>query len=171
MRIQSIAVFLTIILLAGCAVQGPRVANPEDPFAMPIEEFMHEHAILRANLTQGEPRELEDEEWERFDDISARFLDLVGDATELEQIDMHDRRQLYELRMQMVDVVVGDVEPTVVCFRRNTTGTRLRGTRRCHTLDELRRDRFVAQEIMRYIQNIPHGAHPDGQDPTPLISN
>ena len=161
MRLTTLTAILGVFLLAGCAMTGQRVAGPEDPFAMPIDEFMQEHAILRASLTQGEPRELEEDEWEKFDDISARLVDLVGDATELEQIEMRDRNQLYELRKQMVDVVVGDVEPTMVCFRQHTTGTRLRGNTRCYTLEELERDRFVAGEIMRYIQNIPQGAHPD----------
>lgn len=158
-----------ILLVAGCATTTQRVAGPEDPFAMPIDEFMLEHAILRANLTEGEPRELEEGEWEKFDDISDRLIDLVGDATELEQIRMGDRHQLYELRTQMVELVVGDIEPTMVCFRQQTTGTRLRGTRRCYTIEDLQRDRFVAQEIMRYIHNIPQGEHPDGMDPRPLI--
>ncbi len=161
MRLNTVFVVLAVILLSACAVSGPRVASTEDPFAMPIEEFMHEHAILRASLTEGEPRELEEEEWEKFDDISARLVDLVGDATELEQIEMQDRRQLYELRMQMVDLVVGDVEPTMVCFQQHTTGTRLRGSRRCYTLEELERNRFEAQNLMRYIQSQPGGAHPD----------
>jgi hypothetical protein len=161
MRSSSILVILTIILLSGCAVTGQRVASPEDPFAMPIEEFMHEHAVLRANLMAGEPRQLEEEEWEKFDDISTRLAALVGDATELEQIETRDRHQLYELRMQMVDLVVGDIEPTMVCFQQHTTGTRLRGTRRCYTLEELERNRFEAQTLMRYIQSQPQGAHPD----------
>jgi hypothetical protein len=168
MHVKLIAAFLMLSLTVGCGVTPQRVASPEDPFAMPIDEFMLEHAILRAHLVEGEPRELDEDEWEKFDDISARLVDLVGEATELEQIDMRDRHQIYELRTQMVNVVVGDVEPAVVCFRQHVTGTRLRGNRRCYTLEDLEKDRFIAQEIMRYIQNIPQGEHPDGMDPGPL---
>lgn len=161
MRFNFIFIVMMLFLAAGCATNGQRIASLEDPFAMPIDEFMQEHAILRANLVQGEPRELGEEEWEKFDDISARLVDLIGNATEIEQIAMNDRHQLFELRSQMVDLVVGDVEPTLVCFNQYTTGTRLRGTRRCYTLEELERNRFDAQELMRYIQNIPQGRHPD----------
>jgi hypothetical protein len=161
MQIKLVAMFMILLLVAGCGVTPQRVASPEDPFAMPIDEFMVEHSILRAHLLEGEPRKLDEDEWAKFDDISARLVDLVGEATELEQIEMRDRHRLYELRTQMVNLVVGDVEPAVVCFRQHVTGTRLRGNRRCYTLEDLEKDRFIAQEIMRYIQNIPHGAHPD----------
>jgi hypothetical protein len=162
MQLKSISLVLAVLLLAGCASMGPRVPTHEDPFAMPIDEFMQEHAILRANLLEGEPRELEEDEWTKFDEISGELVDLVGDATEIEQIDMQDRHQLYELRLAMVNLVVGDVEPEMVCFRQHTTGTRLRGQRRCYTLQDLENRRFDAQALMRYIGSMPQGMDHSG---------
>lgn len=165
MRFNFISVFLITFLIAGCATNSQRLAGPEDPFAMPIDEFMQETASLYINLKQGEPRELEAEEWEEFDEIRERITELVGNATEIEQIPMNRRRQLYELRSRMVQLVAGDIQSSRVCFTENTTGTRLRGNTRCYTLAELEQNRLEAQRLMDYIQRHPRGQHPDSEDP------
>lgn len=170
MRFNSILVVLMIFLVAGCATNSKRLAGPEDPFAMPIEEFLQETERLRAGLADGEFREIEDEALSRFDEIDEKITALIGDATELEQIAMYDRQRLYELRTEMVNLVVGEREPTLVCFNQHSTGTRLRGSRRCYTLAELERNRFDARQLMQYIENHPRGQHPDGMDPfEPLV--
>lgn len=161
MRITFIPLVLMILAFAGCATNDQRTASPRDPFAMPIQEFMQEADKLRVGLAQGEPRELEKEELERFDEISERIRTLVGDATEIDQIPMDDRIQLFQLRSEMVKLAVGDVEPEIVCFKQHVTGTRLKGKRRCYTLAELENARMNAEYIMQYIQNHPQGTHPD----------
>lgn len=165
MRFTPILVVLMILLAAGCATNSKRLAGPEDPFAMPIDQFLQETERLRAGLADGEFRDIEEEDLARFDEVERKITALIGDATKLEQIAMYDRQRLYELRTEMVNLVVGEREPTLVCFNQKTTGTRLRGTRRCYTLAELERNRFDARQLMQYIENYPRGQHPDGMDP------
>lgn len=161
MRINSIPIVLMLLLIAGCAATEHRVASPKDPFAMPIDEFLQEADKLRAGMAQGEPREFEEQEMEKFDEMAEQINELVGDATELEQITMYNRTRLYELRTQMVKMVVGDADPTMVCFKQHTTGTRLRGNTRCYTLEEMQQNKFEAEKLTRLIQDLPQGKHPD----------
>ena len=153
--------FVLVFLIAGCSSTGDINEARNDPFGMPIDEFKQEHAILRSGLEEGEPRELSEEELAQFDELSDEIMDLVGSATELEDIAPGDRRQIAALRKGLTDVVMGEAEPRRVCFRQHVTGTRLKGVRRCYTLDQINRNRFAAKEIMQYIQNLPSGAHPD----------
>lgn len=161
MRLNLISLVLTTLLVAGCASEPKRFAGPEDPFAMPIGEFMEETELLRVGLVQGEPRELEESELERFDEITEQMTKLINGATELEQVGMYNRHRLYELRSEMVKLVIGDSEPEKVCFRQHTTGTRLKGSMKCYTLEELERRRFEARQLMDHIQSHPQGTHPD----------
>ncbi|MFU8878076.1 MAG: hypothetical protein ACNA7E_08030, partial [Wenzhouxiangellaceae bacterium] len=70
------------LLLAGCASTSGnmRLATPEDPFAMPVGEFLQEQEILIANLQEGEPRELDEFEWRRLNRVTGSITELVGDA-------------------------------------------------------------------------------------------
>lgn len=161
MRINFIPMVLMLLLIAGCATVEHRVASAKDPFAMPIDEFLEEVDKLRVSMAQGEPREFEPQEIERFDQMTEQIKDLIGDATELEQITMYYRTRLYELRTQMVKMMVGDADPTMICFKQHTTGTRLRGNTRCYTLQEVQENKFEAERLTRYIQDLPQGRHPD----------
>lgn len=161
MRINSIPIALVLLLIAGCVTVEHRVASANDPFAMPIDEFLEEIDKLRVSMALGEPREFEVQEIERFDEMTEQIKDLLGDATELEQITMYNRTRLYELRTQMVKMMVGDADPTMICFKQHTTGTRLRGNTRCYTLQEMQENKFEAEQLTRYIQDLPQGKHPD----------
>lgn len=161
MRLNVVLIVLIPLMVAGCATTEQRIASPKDPFAMPIEEFMQEQATLRAGVAQGEPREFEAEELARFDEIGEQIEALVGDATELEQIPLYRRHRLYELRTEMVKLVVGDSDPQLICFKQHTTGTRLKDRTRCYTLQELETNRFEARRLMQEIQAHPQGKHPD----------
>lgn len=153
---------VSAVVLTACATTSPRTPSPSDPFAMPIQEFQQETAKLRANLKEGEPRELDEAEWERLEEILAGMDELVGDATEIDQVPMEYRYRLYELRSSMLNLLVGDVEDEVVCFRQQTTGTRLKDKRRCYTLAQLEAERFEAETLMRYIDSLPQGMDHDG---------
>lgn len=159
------SLFLAVVsafVLAACATSSQRIPSPSDPFAMPIEEFQQETAKLRANLKEGEPRELDEEEWKRFDEILAGMDELVGGATEINQVPDNNRSRLFELRSSMLNLLVGDAAEEVVCFRQQTTGTRLKDRRRCYTLAQLEAERFEAETLMRYIDSLPQGMEHDG---------
>lgn len=130
MRLSNLMVLLAIILLAGCASLTDRGPSHEDPFAMPVDEFMQEHADLRASLLEGDPRELDEDEWKEFNALSTELVHLVGDATEIEEIEMSDRHRIYELRTDM-DEVVGEVNSRPACTHSPMIGSRMRKSRRC----------------------------------------
>lgn len=153
---------VSALVLAACATTPQRTPSPSDPFGMPIDEFQQEAAKLRASLKDGEPRDLDEKEWERLDEILASMDDLVGNATEIDQVPMNNRTRLYELRSSMVNLLVGDVEDEVVCFRQQTTGTRLKDRQRCYTLAQLEAEKFEAETLMRYIDSLPQGMEHDG---------
>ncbi|PKL95344.1 MAG: hypothetical protein CVV18_05880 [Gammaproteobacteria bacterium HGW-Gammaproteobacteria-8] len=147
------------VALASCATttKTERLASPEDPFAMPIQEFLDEQQILLANLEQGYPRELDEFEWKRLNRITDNITELVGDAQEIEEIDLDTRYTLFQLRTQMVAMLVGGTAEDVVCFRQQLTGTRLGNKRRCMTRAELEQSRFYSDYVMEFIRQLPQG--------------
>jgi len=152
---------ITLIFLATACATGPavpeRLASPEDPFAMPINEFLDEQRILLSNLGQGYPRELTDREWDRLNRISENIVELVGEADRIEEIDMETRYTLFQLRTQLVATAVGGNADDIVCFRNRTTGTRVGPRRTCMTRAELDQKTFNAQYVMEYINAQPQG--------------
>jgi hypothetical protein len=124
---------------------------------MPISEFLDEQEILMANLSQGEPRQLDEREWDRLNRIRDTIVELVGEANTIEEIDMETRFTLFQLRTQLVATAVGGNADDVVCFKNRTTGTRVGPRRTCMTRAELDQKQFNAQFVMEYINAQPQG--------------
>jgi len=158
--LKTIALLLlTLSLSLGCATtrEPERLASPEDPFAMPIDEFIEEQQILRANLEAGNPRSLDEKEWQRLNRIHQNIDQLIGQARTIEEVDLENRYTLFQLRNQLIAMLVGGAADDVVCFRQQSTGTRLGGGRRCMTRAELEQSRFRTEYLMEFIrqQNTP----------------
>lgn len=162
-----IVLAISLILLAAACATGPqapeRLASPEDPFAMPIIDFLDEQEILIANLSQGEPRQLDEREWDRLTRIRDNIVELVGEATSIEEIDMETRFTLFQLRTQLVATAIGGNAEDIVCFRNRATGTRVGPRRTCMTRAELDQKQFNAQFLMEYINALPQGLNENFQ--------
>lgn len=160
------------LVLAGCATtsNNMRLATPEDPFAMPVDEFLHEQQVLIANLEAGEPRELDEFEWRRLNRITGGITELVGDARKLEDIDLETRYTLFELRNQLVAMLIGGSAEEVVCHHVRLTGTRIGSNRRvCMSRVEMEQSRFQAQFALEFLNASPEGegfgGSPSGVEP------
>lgn len=159
--LNRVFLVITLILLTTACATGPavpeRLASPEDPFAMPIIDFLDEQRVLLSNLSQGYPRQLDEREWDRLNRISDNIVELVGEARTIEEIDMETRYTLFQLRTQLVATAVGGNADDIVCFKNRTTGTRVGPRRTCMTRAELDQKQFNAQFVMEYINAQPQG--------------
>ena len=156
-----ILAFGLTLLLAACATNndGPeRLATPEDPVAMSIPDYKREQAMLVSNLHNGVPRELEEKEWERLERIQSNILNLLDDAREIEELDLETRYTLFQLRNQLVALVIAGTAQEVVCVRQQLTGTRLGNRRRCMTRFEWEQSRYYAEYVEEYVRSLgtPH---------------
>ncbi len=161
-RTPVIAIGLALIL-AACATNSTapqRLATPEDPLAMSIPEYKREQVRLVDNLSQGIPRELDEQEWDRLNRIQDNILELLGDAREIEEIDMETRYTLFQLRQQLVATVIAGTALEVVCVRQQLTGTRLGQRRRCMTRAEWEQSEYYAEYVEEFVRSLN----------TPLIS-
>jgi len=162
MRLILLTLGLGLVLfLTACATNndGPqRLATPEDPLAMPIPEYKREQAMLVSNLHNGVPRELEENEWERLERIQTNILRLLGDAREIEELDLETRYTLFQLRNQLVALVIAGTAQEVVCVRQQLTGTRLGNRRRCMTRFEWEQSEYYAEYVEEYVRSLgtPH---------------
>jgi len=164
MKIQNFATAVGLaVILAACATNGSeplRLATPEDPLAMSIPEYKREQSMLVNNLAQGNPRELDDQEWDRLSRIQDTILELLGDAKEIEEIDLETRYTIFQLRQQMVAMVISGTAMEMVCVRQQLTGTRLGKRRRCMTRAEWEQSRYYAEYVEEFVRGLN----------TPLIS-
>lgn len=157
---NRLALVITLsLLVAACASSGSSSGAPRvDPLQMPVAEFMAEQQRLRANLEQGEPRELNQAEWDQVNRIHAGFDQILGDVRTVRELSDEDIQRLIRLRGELVAVLAADRPDEIVCLRvRHTTGTRLAGQQRCVTRAQLERERFEADFLMRYIKALPQG--------------
>jgi len=124
---------------------------------MPINDFLDEQEILVSNLSQGEPRQLDEREWDRLIRIRDNIVELVGEANSIEEIDMETRYTLFQLRTQLVATAIGGNADDIVCFKNRTTGTRVGPRRTCMTRAELDQKQFNAEFVMEYSNSQPQG--------------
>lgn len=166
MTVKILTAAVIAMLLAACAsTSSMRLATPEDPFAMPIDEFLQEQQIVLNDLEQGQPRELDEYEWKRLNRITGNITELVGDARKVEDIDLETRNTLFDLRNQLVAMLVGGSAQEVVCHQVRLTGTRLGSNRRiCVSRMELEQSRFQAQYALEFLNASPSGQG-QGMDP------
>jgi len=159
--IQKVLLSICLIsLIAACATtsrEPARLASPEDPFAMPISDFLDEQEILISNLAQGTPRQLDEREWDRLNRIRDNIINLIDDAESIDEIDMETRYTLFQLRTQLVATAIGGNADDIVCFRNRSTGTRVGPRRTCMTRAELDQKEFNARFVMEYINAQPQG--------------
>lgn len=148
------------LVLAGCATTSNtmRPATPEDPFAMPVDEFLYEKQVLLANLEKGEPRELDEFEWRRLNRITGNITELVGDARKLDDIDLETRNTLFKLRNQLVAMLIDGSAEEIVCHNVRLTGTRIGSNQRvCMSRNEMEKSRFRAQFALEFLNATPEG--------------
>jgi hypothetical protein len=168
----AIPVFGLALILSACATTGGeplRLATPEDPLAMSIPDYKREQAMLVNNLAQGNPRELDEQEWDRLGRIQNNILELLGDADEIEEIDLETRYTIFQLRQQMVAMVIAGTAMEMVCVRQQLTGTRLGQRRRCMTRAEWEQSHYYAEYVEEFVRGLNNpliSEGPVGRDPS-----
>jgi len=152
-----IALLGLVMVLSACATSGNeplRLASPEDPLAMSIRDYKREQSMLVNNLAQGNPRELDEQEWDRLTRIQDNILELLGDAQDIEEIDLETRYTIFQLRQQLVATVISGTAMEMVCVRQQLTGTRLGQKRRCMTRAEWEQSHYFAEYVEEYVRSL-----------------
>lgn len=159
-RLPLILILATV--LAACAGTSSMRASPEQPLLTPVPQFLAEQQELRANLEEGQPRELSDSEWQAFDRIQSKFDELLGDISDVEELSRDEKAEVFRLRGRLIALMTSAEGDEVICTRHtHTTGTRLKGKSRCTTRSQLESERFSAQQLMRYVNSLPQGIEED----------
>lgn len=161
--IKQALLAVSVILVAGaCASTSQMRASPEHPLLTPVPQFLAEQQHLRASFEEGEPRELDDSEWESLDRIQGRFEEILSDVTDIEELSSEEKREVFHLRSRLIALMTASDDDEMICTRqKHAIGTRLSGRSRCTTRSQLERERFSAQELMRYVETQPQNVPSD----------
>lgn len=156
--LKSVLAAISIVLLAAACAGTSMRASPEQPLLTPVPQFLAEQEQLRANLEEGQPRELNETEWGRFNRIQEQFTEILGDVSDTDELSSEEKEEVFRLRGRLITLMTSTEDEELICTRQtHEIGTRLKGKRRCTTRSQLEREEFSAQELMRYIGTVPQG--------------
>lgn len=155
---QALAILSVALLAAACAGTSSMRASPEQPLLTPVPQFLAEQKQLRADLEEGQPRELSETEWQNFNRIQDQFTEILGDVKDTDELSSEEKEEVFRLRGRLIALMTRVGDDQVICTRQtHEIGTRLKGKKRCTTLAKLQQERISAQELMRYIGSNPQG--------------
>lgn len=149
-RFKSIAVSITaisVLLLAACAANDHRDNMRLDPHTVTIPDYRNFLTSLDQAIEQNEPRELNEDERERFDRISDRIETLLDEHDAMDELDQDQRRQFVNLHSELQSVVIGKDEDQILCRRQKQVGTHFRTTK-CRRVSEWREMQQDAQDFL-----------------------
>jgi len=142
---------LPILLMAGiisaCATPVER-ASPE---VVSLDEYRQFLAQLRADVQEGEPALLDDQEMQRYTRLEGRILAKIHEVEDVEELTRGEQTELLNLHEALWATVRGRDDEQLVCRRVQQTGTNFRATR-CRSLGEIRASQ---QNAHRFLQEMP----------------
>lgn len=150
-RFTTFVSLLTIalaLLLAACAPYETRPAQTLDMKTLSIPEYREFLTELTAAIAQGEPRELNAREKDRFQRITGRLDRVLASHQSVDEMDHDTQTQLFNLHNELEAVVVGRDEDQLLCRREHRVGTNFRVTE-CKTVSQWREEQDIAQRHLR----------------------
>lgn len=137
------ALVLTVMLAA------PTLARD----VVSVDEFLQALEQVRANLQEGEPRELDRDDWKEFDKIHGKFRKILGEVDTIEDLPPRKQTEVFNLQEELDTLLVGRKEEQVVCTERRQLGSRI-ARRDCITVGERRVLRDRAMQILGDIPSV-----------------
>lgn len=138
---------LVAILITACA-STPRSSTPARPEIVSIPEYREFLVELDSAIQDGEPRELNDREMERYSETTGKLNRLLAQYDSLDNMPEDHRRELFNLHEALQSTVVGRREDQILCRRTKTVGTNFRETR-CMTHAQWEEEQRAAQDYFR----------------------
>lgn len=139
-------VLIALVLVGFCAQaqadQRPRVSPGE---------YLEMLDNLRNDLQGGTPREMNNKEWRKFDDIEQRFQSILSNVDSVDDLNSRDRVTVFNLQEELDTLLIGRAEDQVVCDRRRRIGSRI-PRQECRTLGQIRAEQDMAR---RFVSDIP----------------
>lgn len=124
MNYKCLLVALPALVLAACAPiprteQGLNFEYPADYLAWQSE--------IESELADGNPRELDEEEWQKFRDLRAQSHEILGEHESMAALSEDERMAIFNLHEELTALVVEDEgPPPVVCRWEHRVGSHLR---------------------------------------------
>lgn len=150
--VTGLAGIALAFFLAACASTNTDTRSPQpdpvEPERLTIPEYREFLSELDVAIKNGEPRELNSTEMERYLDISSRLGVLLARYDSIDEMSETRRIELFNLQETLQATVIGKREDQLLCRRTRTVGTHFRETR-CLTVSEWEQRREQAQEYMR----------------------
>lgn len=140
----QLAAFVFAVLLA-----APSVARD----VVSVDEFLEALDQVRANLQEGQPRELDEDGWKEFDKIHGKFEELLADVDTIDELSPREKTKVFNLQEEMDTLLVGRKEEQVVCTERKQLGSRI-ARRDCITVGEREVLRDRALQILGDIPSV-----------------
>lgn len=134
-----------LVVMSGCAAtdssSGQTSATTQaQPQTVSIPEYKEFLDNLHASIQEGEPRQLSVREQNQFNNIQDNLRALIGNRTDIEQMNTDEKQRLFNLHERLQALVMGDDSQQVICRSERQTGSHMRTTR-CVTRAQLEEER------------------------------
>ncbi|MCL4410900.1 MAG: hypothetical protein M1356_11440 [Gammaproteobacteria bacterium] len=133
-----------VAFMSGCASSGSSTTASNTVTAQPqqvsIPEYVEFLDNLHNSIQDGEPRQLTARELNQFNNIQDNLRALIGNRTDVEQMNSDERQRLFNLHERLQALVMGDDSQQVICRSERQTGSHMRTTR-CVTRAQLEEER------------------------------
>lgn len=158
--IVSIFFVLAAVALSGCAGSGgpdnraqaaAEEREQEDEFKpekVSVPEYREFLAGLRESVSEGEPREFNEREMRKFDELHNELTSLLEGHESTDTMNPEQQREVFNTHEKLQALVSGRREDQVICNRRHTVGTNFKKTE-CYTRKEWREAKDDSQQYMR----------------------
>jgi hypothetical protein len=147
--LAAIALAALTMAFVGCAPYETRSPMQLDVESVSISEYREFLTLLNEAVEEGEPRELNSQEKERFTRINSRLDRLLAKHDTLDSMDQEERLQLFNLHEQLQGVVIGREEDQIICRRQKQVGTNFRQMQ-CKTQSEWQEEQRNAHDFLSH---------------------
>lgn len=145
---------LTLPRLAALALAASLIAPAfADREVVSVDAFLAALDDVRAQLQEGDPRRLDEDEWREFDKIEEQFERVLSDVETIDELNGRQKTKVFNLQEEMDTLLVGRREEQVVCTERKQLGSRI-ARRDCVTIGQREAERDRALRILGDIPSV-----------------
>lgn len=149
---------ISLLVFGGCASSGgadnraQASAEQDEEFEVEkvsIPEYREFLGNLRDSLSEGEPRQFNEREVDKFNRLYSKLLNIMEGHETPDTMNANQRQELFNTHEELQALVAGDRDNQVICNRRHQVGSNFKKTS-CYTRQEWREAKEDSQNFMRH---------------------